>query len=273
MKKALLVVSFGTSFKETREKTICALEEDLRKAFPDRDFYRAWTSNRIIKKVGEKEGLKVDTIEEAVLHMKADGVTDVLVQSTHMTDGYENDRLKKLLEDVKDGFEKIAMGKPMLVSTEDIDYMSEAVLASFPDVKDSSAALVLMGHGSPVKGEKEGYDPDHDPNKVYVDQEESFRRLGYSNVFVGTVEATPTLDDTIADLKAAFPAPGKVYIAPYLIVAGDHATNDMAGDEPDSWKNRIAAEGYEAVPVIKGLGEYPRVRARFVEHAMEAEEL
>lgn len=273
MKKALLVVSFGTSFKETREKTICALEEDLRKAFPDRDFYRAWTSERIIKKVAEKEGLKVDRIEEAVLHMKADGVTDVLVQSTHMTDGYENDRLKKLFEGVKDGFEKISFGRPMLTSPEDIDYMSEAVLKEFGDVKNKDAALVLMGHGSPVKGEMEGYDPDHDPNRVYVDQEKSFRKLGYDNVFVGTVEAVPTLEDTIADLKAGFPAPGKVYIAPYLIVAGDHATNDMAGDDPDSWKNMIAKEGYEVVPVIRGLGEYPHVRERFVEHAIEAEEL
>ena len=109
MKKALLVVSFGTSFKDTREKTICAIEEDLRKAFPDRKFYRAWTSNRIIKKVAVTEGLKVDTIEEAVLHMKADGITDVLVQSTHMTDGFENNRLKKLLEDVKGGFDRVCL--------------------------------------------------------------------------------------------------------------------------------------------------------------------
>ena len=100
MEKALLVVSFGTSFKETREKTICALEQDLRDAFPDRAFYRAWTSNIIIKKIAKTEGLHVDTIEEAVLHMKADGVKDVLVQSTHMTDGYENNRVLKLLDDV-----------------------------------------------------------------------------------------------------------------------------------------------------------------------------
>lgn len=273
MGKALLVVSFGTSFKETREKTICALEEDLRKAFPDRDFYRAWTSNRIIKKVGEQEGLKVDTIEEAVLHMKADGVTDVLVQPTHMTDGYENDRLIKLLMNMKSSFERIVCGKPMLVSEDDLDYMSRAVLSEFPEVKEGNAALVLMGHGSPVKGEKEGYEPDRDPNRVYVEQEQSFRRLGYDNVFIGTVEAVPTLEDTTAALKAGFPAPGRVYIAPYLIVAGDHATNDMAGDSPDSWKNVIKQEGYEVVPVIRGLGEYPSVRARFVEHARDAEEI
>ena len=161
----------------------------------------------------------------------------------------------------------------MLSSEEDIDYMSEAVLSGFDDVEDKSAALVLMGHGSPVKGEKEGYDPDHDPNKVYTDQEQSFRKLGYDNVFVGTVEAVPTLDDVINELNAVFPAPGRVYITPYLIVAGDHAMNDMAGDGRDSWKNRIAEEGYDVVTVLKGLGEHPRVRARFVEHAMEAEKL
>ena len=273
MKKALLVVSFGTSFKETREKTICALEQDLRDEFPDRDFYRAWTSNMIIKKVERTEGLSVDTLEEAILHMKADGVTDVLVQPTHMTDGFENDRMNKVLKDVKDSFDRIAVGKPMLVTEEDIDYMSEAVLTEFPEVKAGKAALVLMGHGTPVKPGEKGYDPAEDPNKVYPDQENSFRKLGYDNVFVGTVEATPTLEDTIERIKASFPAPGKVYIAPYLIVAGDHANNDMAGDSPDSWKNVIASEGYEVEPVIKGLGEYPQVRARFVAHAREAEEI
>ena len=273
MSKALLVVSFGTSFKETREKTICALEEDMRKAFPDRKFYRAWTSNRIIKKVAVTEGLKVDTIEEAILHMKADGITDVLVQSTHMTDGFENSRLEKLLKDVRNGFEKVALGMPMLVSEEDIDYMSEVVMSEFDEVRAKDAVLLLMGHGSPVKGEVEGYDPETDPNRVYVLQEESFRRLGYDNVFVGTVEAVPALDDKLAEIKEAFPAPGKVYIAPYLIVAGDHANNDMAGDSEDSWKNRVAALGYEAVPVLKGLGEYPKVRSRFVEHARAAVEI
>ena len=156
MKKALLVVSFGTSFKETREKTICALEQDLRNEFPDRDFYRAWTSGMIIKKVARTEGLTVDTLEEAVLHMKADGVTDVLVQPTHMTDGYENDRMNKVLQDVKDSFDKVAVGKPMLVTEEDIDYMSEAVLTEFPEVKAGKAALVLMGHGTPVKAGEKG---------------------------------------------------------------------------------------------------------------------
>ena len=273
MEKALLVVSFGTSFKETREKTICALEQDLRNAFPDRAFYRAWTSNIIIKKIAKTEGLHVDTIEEAVLHMKADGVKDVLVQSTHMTDGYENNRVLKLLNDVKDSFDRVAVGKPMLVSVEDIDYMSKSVLAQLPEVQEGKASLVLMGHGTPVKPGEKGYDPDSDPNQVYLDQQASFRKLGYDNVFVGTVEATPTLEDTIAELKRTFPAPGRVYIAPYLIVAGDHANNDMAGDQPDSWKNMIAAEGYEVVPVVKGLGEYADVRARFVQHAREAEEI
>lgn len=273
MEKALLVVSFGTSYKETRDKTICALEQDLRDAFPDRAFYRAWTSNIIIKKIAKTEGLHVDTIEEAILHMKADGVKDVLMQSSHMTDGYENDRVMKLMKDVKEGFDKVACGKPMLVTEEDIDYMSEAVMAEFPEVKEGKAALVLMAHGTPVKAGEKGYNPESDPNQVYLDQEASFRKLGYGNVFVGTVEATPTLEDTLASLKAAVPAPAKVYIAPYLIVAGDHATNDMAGDEPDSWKNVIAAEGYEAVPVVKGLGEYPKIRARFVRHAKEAEEI
>lgn len=273
MDKALLVVSFGTSFKETREKTICALENDLKVAFPDRKFYRAWTSNRIIRKVKETEGLDVYTIEEAITQMKEDGIKDLLVQPTHMMYGYENARLAKLLEEKKEDFDRVALGLPMLMSGADIDFMSEAVLSEYEEVKAGEAALVLMGHGSPGGPEKAVKTPDDDPNKVYRDQEESFHRLGYSKVFVGTVEAVPTVQDVIEELKAEYPAPGKVYLAPYLIVAGDHATNDMAGDDPDSWKNLIAGEGYEAVPVIRGLGEYPEVRARFVEHARQAKEL
>ena len=273
MDKALMVVSFGTSFKETREKTICALENDLKEAFPDRNFYRAWTSNRIIKKVKETEGLNVYTIEKAIDHMKEDGINDLLVQPTHMMYGYENARLAKLLEEKKTDFDRIAVGLPMLMSDEDIDFMSEAVMSEYEEVKAGEAALVLMGHGSPGGPDKTVKTPDDDPNKVYRDQEASFHRLGYSKVFVGTVEAVPTVEDVITEIKEAFPAPGKVYLAPYLIVAGDHATNDMAGDDPDSWKNLIKAEGYEAVPVIKGLGEHPEVRKRFVEHAREAKEI
>ena len=273
MDKALMVVSFGTSFKETREKTICALENDLKEAFPDRKFYRAWTSNRIIKKVKETEGLDVYTIEEAIDHMKEDGIKDLLVQPTHMMYGYENARLAKLLEEKKTDFDRIAVGLPMLMSDEDIDFMSEAVMSEYEEVKAGEAALVLMGHGSPGGPDKTVKTPDDDPNKVYRDQEGSFHKLGYDKVFVGTVEAVPTVEDVITEIKEAFPAPGKVYLAPYLIVAGDHATNDMAGDDPDSWKNLIKAEGYEAVPVIKGLGEYPEVRKRFVEHAREAKEI
>lgn len=277
MDKALLVVSFGTSFKETREKTIAALEKDLKAAFPDRRFYRAWTSNRIIKKVKETEGLEVDRIEEAMDRMKADGIRDVLVQPTHMMYGYENARLAKLLGERKSDFDVIRVGLPMLVSEADIDFMSEAVIGEYEEVKEGKAALVLMGHGSPGGPDKDVKTPDDDPNKVYKDQEESFHRLGYDKIFVGTVEAVPTLEDVLAKLencRGEQDGPvNKVYLAPYLIVAGDHATNDMAGDDPDSWKNRIAAAGFEVVPVIKGLGEYASVRKRFVEHAEAAEEI
>ena len=230
MDKALLVVSFGTSFKETREKTICALENDLKAAFPDRKFYRAWTSNRIIRKVKETEGLDVYTIEEAISKMKEDGIKDLLVQPTHMMYGYENARLAKLLEEKKEDFDRVALGLPMLMSGADIDFMSEAVLSEYEEVKAGEAALVLMGHGSPGGPDKAVKTPDDDPNKVYRDQEESFHRLGYSKVFVGTVEAVPTVQDVIEELKSEYPAPGKVFLAPYLIVAGDHATNDMAGE-------------------------------------------
>lgn len=266
MKKALLVVSFGTTHKETREKTIVRIEDDLRQAFPDRDFYRAWTSPMIIKRIEKNEGIHVDTVEEALERMIADGAEDILVQPTHIMNGFENSRMRSVIGDaISNGFSgKVSLGEPALTSKADMLAMADAVMDEIPEAEEEGSALVLMGHGSPGG-----------PNEVYLEQQDAFREKGYERVFIGTVEAEPSLDDVIAELKKVNEETGnieKLYLAPFLVVAGDHALKDMTGDADDTWEKRLEAEGFDVVPMLRGLGEYKGVRALFEEHAKDAGE-
>ena len=264
-KKALLVVSFGTSYETTRQVTIDAIETDLAAAYPDRKLYRGWTS-RMIVKILRKRGIHFDTLEEAVERMRRDGITDVLVQPTHIISGGENDRMLKILQENAAFFDHITVGRPLLDTEEDRRELAQ-ILASelLPESASSGlCSLVLMGHGSSDKQEA---------NRIYPLMEQAFRKSGHDNVFVGTVEGEPTVEDILNALGPAKDPSHTVYLTPMMIVAGDHANNDMAGEEDDSWKNRIAALGYRVVPILKGLGEYPKVRNMICRHAAEAEKL
>lgn len=253
--KALLVISFGTTFNDTREKTIDAIEEDLSKAFPDRKYYRAWTSGFIRKRLLSRDGTQIDGPDEAFERMKADGVTDVLVQPTHIMPGEEFAKVMSAIEKKASAFDNVSVGAPLLSFDEDFRETASCMAGHFPDLRHR--ALVLMGHGSPGG-----------PNDVYVRLEDTFRELGYDNVFVGTVEAEPGLEDVI--LKAENSGQHEVILTPLLIVAGDHATNDLAGDEPDSWKSVFLSKGFSVDCVVKGMGEYEDIRQIFVRHAKEA---
>jgi sirohydrochlorin cobaltochelatase len=253
--KALLVVSFGTSFHDTREKTIDKLERDIQAAFPDRKLYRAWTSKMIIAKLLRRDGIHIDTVSEAMARMLADGVTDVLVQPTHILGGVENDFMTADVLAFADKFAKIAIGDPLLVETEDIFKTIEAVVSELAPADDRT--LVLMGHGTT-----------HQTNTVYAALDYMFKDAGHANVFVGTVEAYPTFENVLRMLKAS--GYKKVTLAPFMIVAGDHATNDMAGADEDSWKSMLEAEGYEVECVLRGIGEFEGIGAIFREHAEKA---
>ena len=253
--KALLVISFGTTFNDTREKTIDRIEEDLKEAFPDRKFYRAWTSGFIRKKLLSRDGIEIDGPGEAFERMKADGVTDVIVQPTHIIMGAEFGKILSAVKNASHGIENVSMGLPLLCSEEDMEETVKGILANFNDIDDK--ALVLMGHGSPGG-----------PNDIYVRLEETFHRMGHDNVFIGTVEAEPGLDDMIS--KAQRYGKKHVVLAPLLVVAGDHATNDLAGDEPDSWKSVFRIKGFDVSCVVKGIGEYEEIRRIFIRHAEES---
>lgn len=258
-KKALLAVSFGTSHEDTRIKTIDKIESALAAAFPNRRLYSAWTSGMIIKKLGGM-GITVDTLPSALEKMKNDGVTDLLVQPTHVLNGVENDTMLRELKKYSNYFEKIACGAPLLTSEED----NAAVLKIFTDNFSEAAsdtAVVLMGHGT-----------EHYVNPAYAALDYRFKETGYANFFVATVESYPSIENVTALLKERKDIKN-VILTPFMIVAGDHAKNDMAGDGEDSWKTRLENEGYSVKCVMKGLGEYDETAEIFVKHAKNAEAL
>ena len=267
-KKALLVVSFGTSYPETRKRTIDAMEKALADAFPDRTFYRAWTSRMIRNKLLRTTGEVIPSVEEALAAMAGDGVTDVLVQTTHMLPGEETDVLREALRAGRARFAALAMGAPLLASPEDVDALAfgdhpGAVCAALADVIEGlcpaveGELLCLMGHGSA-----------RIEDNVYRQLDERFRRHGREDICVGTVEFTPGFEPVLARIRERRPA--LVRLAPLMVVAGDHACNDMAGDEPDSWKSRIRAEGFPVECVLRGMGEYEAIRERYIRHAKDA---
>ena len=256
MKKALLVVSFGTSVPETRERTIFALEYALATAFPDRKFYRAWTSGVIRKKILKTEGLSIDSVHGALERMVADGVEDLLVQPTHLLDGEENRLMTEAIQAAADKFARVRIGAPLLSTQADLEEMADIMVREYPLQDDQLFAW--MGHGSAEM-----------KLNVYEKLNEFLGKKGADNVVVGTVEFEPEFTPVRERIRAR--KPRQVCLAPLMVVAGDHAVNDMSGDEADSWKNRVAAEGCEALCILKGLGEYESVRAMYIEHAKAAE--
>ena len=253
---AILAVSFGTSHADTREKTIDRIEEDIQKAYPDDKVYRAWTSKMIIKKIWNRDGVKIFNVKEAMEQMKADGIKNVLVQPTHVINGIENDQMKADALSFRDRFSSIVFGNPLLTTEEDNQAIVRVVADEFRDM-DPDTALVLMGHGT-----------EHYANTVYAALDYRFKDTGHKNIFLGTVEAYPALDSLLRAADSFHPK--KIVLAPFMIVAVDHAQNDLAGADPDSWMNRLSSEGYEVTPVLKGLGEYPQVRQILVEHVQQA---
>lgn len=255
-KKAILVVSFGTSFHRTREKTIDRIEEEIGRAYPEYALYRAWTSKMIIAKLKRRDGISIPAVAEAVEAMLEDGVTELLVQPTHILNGIENDQMKEDVLRYEERFERLAFGAPLLTSTEDNEAVISAVMEGFPELGEREA-LVFMGHGTT-----------HYANSIYAALDYTFKDMGYPHVFLGTVEAYPSFE-TLLKLVRDF-APEKVILAPFMVVAGDHAIHDMSSEDEDSWRSRFQREGFSVECVMRGLGEYPGIRRVYVEHLAKA---
>ncbi len=262
MDKGLLVVSFGTSHKDTREKTIDAIEKQLAFACPERQFKKAYTSSIIRKLIKKNENITIRDVKGAFEDFVAEGITDILVQPTHVIHGAEYDKIMKAALETGLGMADIKLGNALLDSSRDYEEVCKgvvkAVQAEGYDVTNSEIALVLMGHGT-----------EHHSDSAYAALDYRFKALGYPHVYVATVEGYPDLE-TVKEAVARQGA-REVVLMPFMMVAGDHAKNDMAGEEEDSWKSQFEKEGYEVNCILKGLGEFDFVRRMFIRHLQMAD--
>ena len=256
--KEILVVSFGTSYSNSRHVTIGAIEDAIREAYPDYQVRRAFTAQIIIDKLKKEENIEIDNVKQALDRAVANGVKTLVVQPTHLMNGLEYNDLKKELDKYKDKFDKIALGEPLLTSDEDYKQVIAAITNDTKEYLDGETAICFMGHGTEAES-----------NKVYATMQEKLKAAGYNDYFVGTVEAKPSVDDVIAQVKES----GKykrVILQPLMVVAGDHANNDMAGDGEDSWATKFKAAGFEVKPVLKGLGQNYDIQKIYLEHVKAA---
>ena len=253
----LLVVSFGTSFNDSRRLTVGAIEEAMEKAFPDYSVRRGFTSQIIIDHVKERDGEVIDNVGEALDRAVDNGVKNLVIQPTHLMDGLEYNDLVNEVAQYADAFESISIGKPLLTSDEDFQTVAKAMVDATASYDDGKTAICFMGHGTEAES-----------NAVYAKMQQVLTDGGYANYYVGTVEAAPSLDDVLALVQAG--TYERVVLQPMMIVAGDHANNDMAGDEEDSWKTAFEAAGYQVECVVRGLGEFEAIQNLLVEHAQAA---
>lgn len=277
----ILVVSFGTSFNDSRVEDISGVEKAIAEANPDWSVRRAFTSQIIINHINARDDEKIDNMKQALDRAVENGVKNLVVQPTHLMHGAEYDEMMEVLSEYASEFETVKVGEPLLgevgsdatMINKDKEavagYVTEAaaVDAGFDDVNsaaDEGIAIVLMGHGT-----------SHTANVTYDQMQTQMAELKYDNVFIGTVEGEPedTACEAVMD-KVKEAGYKKVILRSFMVVAGDHANNDMAGDEEDSWKNRFLTEGgFESVDCqVAGLGRLEGVQELYVNHVKDAME-
>ena len=271
----ILVVSFGTSYNDSRVADISSVEQAIAKAYPDWSVRRAFTAQIIINHIQARDGEKIDNVEQALQRAVDNGVKNLVVQPTHLMHGAEYDELCDALAEYSSNFESVVVAEPLLgevgedatVINDDKLAVAEAVVgeavsdSGYSDINaaaDDGTAYVLMGHGT-----------SHTAKITYSQMQTAMSNLGYSNVFIGTVEGEPeetSCENIIEAVKAA--GYTKVVLRPLMVVAGDHANNDMAGDDDDSWKSMFEADGsFESVECqINGLGEIKAIQDLYVAH-------
>nr|WP_304053440.1 sirohydrochlorin cobaltochelatase [Enterocloster clostridioformis] len=253
----LLVVSFGTSYNDSRRLTIGAIEDAIEKAFPDFAVRRGFTSQIIIDHVKSRDNVAIDNVGEALERAEKNGVRNLVIQPTHLMNGLEFTDLVNEVAEYSDAFDKVAIGKPLLTTDDDFRAVMKAITEATAQYDDGETAICFMGHGTEAES-----------NQVYAKMQDMLTEAGYKNYYVGTVEAAPSLDDVLAAVKEG--SYQKVVLEPLMIVAGDHANNDMAGDEDGSWKTAFEDAGYEVTCLVNGLGELEAIQQLFAEHAQAA---
>ena len=254
--KELLVVSFGTSFNDNRRLTIGGIEASIADAIPEYSVRRAFTAQIIIDHVERRDNVHIDNVDEALTRAVNNGVKTLIVQPTHLMHGFEYDELMAALGTYADAFEQVIVGEPLLTSESDFERVADILVDITKEYNDGKTAIVYMGHGT-----------EHESNAVYARMQDILNGKA-ENYYVGTVEAEPSIDDVVAAIKDK--GYTRVILRPMMVVAGDHANNDMAGDEEDSWKTILTNEGYTVECILEGLGQVPEIQALYVEHAEAA---
>jgi len=264
-KSAILIVSFGTSMPEAR-KAIDNLVNAAKKNFPDSEVRLAFTSNIIRRKLAKEFNENISNPVEALAKLNDEGFKNVYIMPTHIIPGQEYDEILNVYDAFsilsgKYGFEEFEIGAPFLYSSKDCERMAEILISRFKtQLEDKETAIVLMGHGT----------PEHFANALYSLLQVELDKKLYGRFFLGTVEATPKIDDVIANLKR-HPEIKKLILSPLMIVAGDHANNDLAGaDDDESWINILKSKGYENISTyLVGLGEDENIAKDFVKKIHE----
>ena len=257
-KKAILMVAFGTSVPQA-QKAFEAIDQRVREAFPGVEVRWAYTSAIIRKKLAAR-GTVIDSPETALARLMDDGVTQVTVCSLHTIPGAEFHELQanaRLFAQMAGGFRRVSVARPLLSSHDDMTRVVRAMLAHVPAERRPQDAVIFMGHGS----------EHHPADAIYTAMDALFQKAD-PNAFLATVEGYPTLDHVIPTLKAKKIT--RAYLIPFMLVAGDHVRNDMAGDAPDSWKSLLQAQGIEAVPILRGTAEIPEVVDVWLDHLRDA---
>jgi sirohydrochlorin cobaltochelatase len=254
-KKAILLVSFGTSYAEAREKTIDAIETKVKRAFPEWEVRTAFTSHIIIDILKKRDGIEIDTPEQALGKLDREGYSRLVVQSTHILNGAEFHDVVMTVNRFRAGFDGVAIGYPLLASTEDYRAVIDAVESQLPSMRRNEA-VVMMGHGTR-----------HPANAAYPALQFMMLERGLP-VYLGTVEGYPGLD-TVERLLEMNDI-SEVTLMPFMVVAGDHASNDMAGPGEDSWKSILARKGYKVNIYLHGIGENADIQDIYLDHLRDA---
>lgn len=255
-KKAILVTSFGTSYPEALEKCIAATERAIAENFQDYQIRRAFTSEFIINKLFQRDGIKIDNVMEALTKLKQEGFQEVIVQPLHIIPGLEYEKIAAIVNKFKhdQSFDKIVLGRPLLSYTKDADDFEIAVAAlkgHLPKLAPDQVTI-LVGHGSR-----------HQANLCYKKLQEKLDQQGWP-VLIGTVEAEPTLEQLMEILKTK--QVKSIMLMPFMIVAGEHTYNDLACDDGDSWKTQLEQAGYQVDVNVRGLGESEAYRQIYIQH-------
>ena len=252
MEKGIIVASFGTSYEGTRKLCIASIENMIKTKYEKLQVLRAFTSEKIRKKLKGRDGMDIYNPQGALMRMKELNIKEIYIQPLHILSGFEYEKIKNQVEGfLKDNEDfKISIGKPLLYDDEDFHKVVEGLQAE--DIL-SEKPIVFMGHGT-----------EHSSDKAYDSLERLFNQKGYEDAFIGTVEGSKTLGDIIPILKER--EIKSVRLRPFMLVAGDHAINDMASRDEDSWLTRLEAEGIEVEVELVGLGEIGFIRELFLEH-------